>query len=107
MTCMASLSPLQLSYHDILQDGPAISVSYPDTDTPVELLVGQTIETAVKILKPNQSSQGIPLSPHMLLTLSTGNKHGTPYRFVLVANAFNFYTIYSYMKTKTKTKSEA
>ncbi|XP_019851030.1 PREDICTED: transformation/transcription domain-associated protein [Amphimedon queenslandica] len=48
-------SPQQLEYNENLIDGPAILISFPDAETPVEIPVAKAVEVAVKLLKPHST----------------------------------------------------
>ena len=53
------MSSLQLTYRETLKDGASLSITFPDIESPVTLLVGGTIDAAVKALKPQQVGQGV------------------------------------------------
>ena len=49
-----------MKYRETLQEGAAIKVSFPHTEGGhIDLQVGPIIEAAVKILRPNSSSQNV------------------------------------------------
>ena len=50
----------QLNHKETLQEGAALRLTFPDTETGfIDLQVGHCIEAAVNILKPSQSNHSV------------------------------------------------